>query len=82
MEASGLKEESTEMNELVKNKEEDIAIIKSEVSGKDQSLTSLKQRCSSLQTQLETAQRKILFLEVSGLILFSGRSAGAEGGPE
>lgn len=82
MEASGLKEECTETNEVVKNKEEDIAIIKSEVSGKDQSLTSLKQRCSSLQTQLETAQRKILFLEVSGLILFSGRSAGAEDGPE
>ena len=37
-----------------------------EISEKSQSLVSLQQRCGSLQTQLETVQRRNQSLEVSG----------------
>lgn len=67
IETSGLKEVCTKMNEVVRDKEEVILIVKSEVSEKDRSLTSLKQKCGSMLTKLEMVHRKILSLEVSWL---------------
>ena len=60
-------------NELVTSAQEEKAIMdevinakESEVSEKDRGLISLQQRCGSLQTQLETVQRRNQSLEVSG----------------
>ena len=52
-------EEKAIKDEVIKAKE-------SEVSEKDRGLISLQQRCGSLQTQLETVQRRNQSLEVSG----------------
>ena len=52
-------EEKAIKDEVIKAKE-------SEISEKDRGLVSLQQRCGSLQTQLETVQRRNQSLEVSG----------------
>ena len=43
-----------------------ISAKESEISEKDRGLLSLQQKCGSLQTQLETVQRRNQSLEVSG----------------
>ena len=56
-------------------KDEVIKAKESEMSEKDRGFISLQQRCGSLQTQLETVQRRNRFLEVSDFscyILASG----------
>ena len=46
-------------------KDDLISATESEISEKDRGLVSLQQRCGSLQTQLETVQRRNQSLEVS-----------------
>ena len=46
--------------------DEMLSAKESEISQKDRGLVSLQQRCGSLQAQLETVQRRIQSLEVSG----------------
>ena len=53
-------------DEQLKAKDELISVKESEVCEKNRSLVSLQQRCGSLQTQLETVQRRNQSLEVSG----------------
>ena len=53
-------------DDQLKAKDREIEAKESEISEKDRGLVSLQQRCGSLQTQLETVQRRNQSLEVSG----------------
>ena len=55
---------------MIAAKEKFIVDRESEISQKDQKLVTLQQKYGSLQTQLETAQRRMLSLEVSDFTCF------------
>ena len=58
--------ERSGLEEVCRVKDELLAAKESEMPEKDRGLISLQQRCGSLQTQLETVQRRNQSLEVSG----------------
>ena len=53
---------------MIAAKDKLISDREAEISEKGEKLVSLEQKCGSLQTQLEIAQRKIQSLEVSDFI--------------
>ena len=64
-------------DEQLQDKEREMAALISakelEMTEKDQGLISLQQRCGSLQTQLETVQRRNHSLEVRGFSWKKGK---------
>ena len=58
-------------NRQITAKDQLIFARESEISEKDRGLVSLQQRCGSLQTQLETVQRRNQSLEVSGFSCYN-----------
>ena len=69
VEKLGVEEVCKGKDEVLAAKEQEFAVIirakESEISEKDRGFISLLQRCGSLQTQLETVQRRNQSLEVS-----------------